>query len=94
MYVIDLAHYLDAQGAIAPDRDPARKIAEFVAAVVAHASDFDRSDGVPGPHCFKCRKRDHHVVTPASARITSSSGAAGPAAPRGGSRTGKARSGT
>lgn len=27
-----------------------------------HASDFDRSDDVPGPLCFKCRKRDHRVV--------------------------------
>ncbi|MEZ5660905.1 MAG: hypothetical protein R3E83_21050 [Burkholderiaceae bacterium] len=31
-------------------------------AVVAHASDFDRPDNTPGPVCFKCRKRDQHVV--------------------------------
>ena len=62
MYVIDLAHYLEAKGAIAPERGLARKMAEFATAVVAHASDFDRSDDLPGPHCFKCRKRDQRVV--------------------------------
>jgi hypothetical protein len=62
MYVIDLTHYLDAKGAIAPGRGPARKMAEFVTAVVAHASDFDRSDGAPGPICIKCRKRDYRAV--------------------------------
>jgi hypothetical protein len=62
MYVIDLVHYLDAKGAIAPERGPARKMADFLAAVVAHASDFDRPDDVRGPFCFKCRKRDQRVV--------------------------------
>ncbi len=62
VYVIDLTHYLDDKGRIAPERGPARKMADFMTAVVAHASDFDRSDGVPGPLCFKCRKRDHCVV--------------------------------
>lgn len=62
MYVIDLTHYLDDKGRIAPERGPARKMADFLTAVVVHASDFDRSDDVPGPLCFKCRKRDHCVV--------------------------------
>lgn len=62
MYVIDLAHYLDPKGAIAPERGPGRKMADFLTAVVAHASDFDRSDTAPGPVCFTCRKRDHRVV--------------------------------
>ncbi|MCG3775937.1 MAG: hypothetical protein JW395_2785 [Nitrospira sp.] len=62
MYVINLTHYLDAKGAIAPERGPARKMADFLSAVVAHASDFDRSHNEPGPVCFKCRKRDHRVV--------------------------------
>lgn len=62
MYVIDLTHYLDSKGAIARERSPARKMADFLTAVVAHASDFDRSDDVPGPVCFKSGKRDRHVV--------------------------------
>ena len=62
MYVIDLTHYLDSKGAIAPQRGPARKMADFLTAVVAHASDFDRPDNTPGPVCFKCRKRDQRVV--------------------------------
>ena len=62
MYVIDLTHYLDARGAIGPERGPARKMAEFVTAVVAHASDFERPEELPGPLCNKCRKRDQRVV--------------------------------
>ncbi len=61
-YVIALTHFLDARGAIAPERGPARKFADFLTAVVAHATDFDRPDETPGPFCFKCRKRDRHVV--------------------------------
>jgi len=62
MYVIDLTHYLDSKGAIAPERGPVRKMADFLIAVVAHASDFDRSEDTPGPACFKCRKRDRRIV--------------------------------
>ncbi|MFM8556507.1 MAG: hypothetical protein ACKODG_10090 [Betaproteobacteria bacterium] len=62
MYVIDLTHDLDAKGVIAPERGPARKFAEFLTAVVTHATDFDRPDETPGPLCFKCRKRDQRVV--------------------------------
>jgi len=62
LYVIDLTHYLDPKGAIAPERGPARKFADFVTAVVAHATDFDRPDDTPGPLCFKCRKRDQRFV--------------------------------
>lgn len=62
MYVIDLAHYLDSKGAVAPERGPARKMADFLTAVVAHASDFDRDEDSPGPVCFKCAKRDQHIV--------------------------------
>jgi hypothetical protein len=61
-YVVDVAHFLDEKGAIGPQRGPARKLAEFVTAVVAHASDFDRPDDTPGPVCFRCRKRDNHRV--------------------------------
>ena len=62
MYVIDLTHFLDAKGAIAPARGPARKMADFLTAVVAHASDCDRPADLPGPICFKCRKRDQRAV--------------------------------
>lgn len=58
MHVIDLTHYLDGKGCIAPERGPARKMANFLTMVVAHASDFDRADDTPGPACFKCRSRD------------------------------------
>jgi hypothetical protein len=62
MYVIDLWHFLDAKGAIAPERGPARRMADFITAVVSHASDYDRSDDAPGPLCFKCRVRDRRPV--------------------------------
>ena len=62
-YVIDATHYLDGKGAIAPKQGPARKVAEFVTAVIAHASDFDRPEDTPGPVCFRCRKRDDRRVT-------------------------------
>ena len=62
MYVIDLTHYLDPRGAIAPEQGPARKFADFLTAVVAHATDFDRPDETPGPPCFKCRKRNRRAV--------------------------------
>lgn len=62
MYVTDLTHYLDSKGAIALGGTAPQKMAGFLTAVVAHASDFDRPDDAPGPVCFKCRKRDQRVV--------------------------------
>jgi hypothetical protein len=62
MYMIDAGHYLDDKGDIAPKRGPARRMADFVTSVIAHASDFDRPDGSPGPVCFRCRKRDNRCV--------------------------------
>jgi len=62
MYVIDARHYLDDKGVIAVQKGPARKMADFVTAVVAHASDLDRPEETPGPTCFKCRKRDDRRV--------------------------------
>ena len=62
MYVIDLTHYLDHKGLIAPERGPARKFADFLTSVVAHATDFDRPEAAPGPLCFDCRKRDRRAV--------------------------------
>jgi hypothetical protein len=95
LYVIDLAHYLDPKGAIAPERGPARKFADFVTAVVAHATDFDRPDDTPGPLCFRCRTRDQRFVAPRRAlpKTTSSSGDAWRAAPKVRSPTGRGRSG-
>lgn len=55
MYVIDARHLLNDKGDIGPERGPARKMADFVTAVIAHESNFDRPDA-PGPVCFKCRK--------------------------------------
>lgn len=62
VYIIDLTHFLDPKGAIAPERGPARKLADFVTAVVAHATDFSRADNAPSPLCFKCRKRERRFV--------------------------------
>ncbi|GAC1426887.1 MAG: hypothetical protein NVSMB6_27140 [Burkholderiaceae bacterium] len=62
MYVIDVRHYLDGKGGIGPEKGPARKMADFITSVIAHASDFDRPDNMPGPACFRCRKRDNHCV--------------------------------
>lgn len=55
MYVTDLTHFLDAHGAIAPRRGPARKMAEFLASVVAHATASHRGDSGVAPTCVKCR---------------------------------------
>ena len=42
----------------------AKKMAEFVMAVVAHASNFDRAEEFPGPLCHRCKKsEDQHVKT-------------------------------
>jgi hypothetical protein len=60
--VIDLTHYLDARGAIAPERGPARKLADFVTAVVVQASDLERADSVPGPLCFGRCTQDRPAV--------------------------------
>ena len=53
IYSIDLTHYLGDTGLVKPKRGPARKMAEFLTAVVAHASDFDRPKDIPGPVCFR-----------------------------------------
>jgi hypothetical protein len=52
--IIDATHYLDDQGAIAPEKRPARKWAEFVSAVIAAATHPGRE--TVAPECFKCRK--------------------------------------
>ncbi|MBV8037745.1 hypothetical protein [Roseateles sp.] len=62
MYVVDARHYLTEKGNIAAERGAARRMADFVTAVIAHASDFDRPEETPGPACFKCRSRDDHRV--------------------------------
>jgi hypothetical protein len=62
MYVIDVSHYLNDKGSIAVELGAARKIADFVTSVIAHATDFDRAEDHPGPKCFKCRKRDAQCV--------------------------------
>jgi hypothetical protein len=53
MYVIDLRHYLNDKGAIARVKGPARKMTEFVTAVVSAMTDL--LEKVPGPSCIKCR---------------------------------------
>jgi hypothetical protein len=55
MYFTDARHFLDEKGAIEPQRGPARAMAEFHAAAIAYATDFDDT-GVGVPMCFKCKK--------------------------------------
>lgn len=62
MYGIDVTHFLDANGAIALQRGSGRAMADFLTAVVARASDFDRLDDAPGAVCFGCHKRDPCAV--------------------------------
>jgi ribosomal protein L37AE/L43A len=55
MYITDLRHFLDQNGAISPVRGPAKAMAQFQADVVAHASDVTQQPLV-APNCIKCRK--------------------------------------
>lgn len=62
MYAISLGHYLDAKGAIAIERGPGRKMADFVTATVAYASNRHRPADAPRPTCFECRNPKHSAV--------------------------------
>ena len=55
MYITDVRHFLDDKGAIAPLKGPARAMADFLACVIAYASDFGNT-GVLAARCFKCKK--------------------------------------
>ena len=55
MYITDARHFLDEKGAIAPLRGAAKAMAEFHAAVISYATDYEDS-GVAAPTCFKCKK--------------------------------------
>ncbi len=55
MHITDVRHFLDAKGAIGPQKGPAQQMAEFHAGVIAYATDFDDT-GVIAPSCFKCKK--------------------------------------
>jgi len=55
MHVINLLHYLDEKGCVAPSPGGAARMAEFLTAVVAHESDELRTDDL-GPNCFKCNQ--------------------------------------
>jgi hypothetical protein len=55
MYISDARHFLDDKGALAPLRGPAKAMAEFHAAVIAYATDFE-DVGVKLPQCFTCKK--------------------------------------
>ena len=56
MHVISLDHFLNDKGAVAIERGPARKVADFATAAVSYASNPRRPSGSPRPVCFKCRK--------------------------------------
>ncbi len=55
MYITDAKHFLDEKGAISPKKGPAKIMAEFHAAAIAYATDFDDA-GLQAPMCFKCKK--------------------------------------
>jgi len=55
MYITAANHFLDDKGAIAPLQGGARAMADFLASVIAYASDFG-STGVLAAKCFKCKK--------------------------------------
>jgi hypothetical protein len=55
MYITDLEHFLEDKGAIGPTRGRAKSMADFLSALVAHATDFDKGT-MAAPTCFKCRK--------------------------------------
>lgn len=55
MYITDLKHFLDANGAIAPIKGPAREMAQFLVDVTAAASS-QSADAPLAPSCFKCKK--------------------------------------
>jgi len=55
MYIADARHFLADKGAMAPLRGPAKAMADFHAAVIAYATDFD-DVGVTLPRRFKCKK--------------------------------------
>ena len=52
MYITDATHFLDAKGAIGPQRGPGRKLAEFLGSVIVEAT--LPSQGAGQPACNKC----------------------------------------
>jgi len=56
MYVISLDHYLNDKGAIAIERGPARKMADFATSAVAYASNPRCPPRAQPPICFNCGK--------------------------------------
>ena len=62
MYITDLSHFLDEKGAIGPRSGPARRIAEFLGAVVAAAS---APEGYTKPcRCRKCKGLVEAAIAP------------------------------
>ena len=64
MYVTDLTHFLDDRGAIGPKAGPARRLAEFLARVVAAASAVEDDDdaAMPPCKCLKCKGMIEAIV--------------------------------
>ena len=71
VYVIDIRHYLNDKGDIEPGKGPARKTADLITSVAAHASDVGKLENALGPLCFRCRKRGNcRVLTGVAANET------------------------
>lgn len=52
VYITDATHFLDAKGAIGPQRGPGRKLAEFLGSVIVAAT--LPNQGAARPACTKC----------------------------------------
>ncbi len=68
MYITDLKHFLDANGAIAPIKGPAREMAQFLVDVTGAASS-QSADAPLAPSCFKCKKETVDASVAADAAI-------------------------
>ncbi|HST10505.1 MAG TPA: hypothetical protein VLL05_09000 [Terriglobales bacterium] len=65
MYITDLTHFLDEKGTVAPMPGPARRLAEFLGAVVAAASAPDSAaSGAKQCRCRKCKGAVTAVIAP------------------------------
>ncbi len=54
-WIVDLTHFLDEKGTIAPPKGPARQLAEYITSIIKMAS---RPEIIPPPeYQVRCRRR-------------------------------------
>jgi hypothetical protein len=54
-WITDLRHFLDENGQIAPQKGPARRLAEYITAIIVMASGPELV--IPPEHAIQCRRR-------------------------------------